>query len=166
MNMLELAWAYGVVFVLAALPFFEGYGVIALAIIAGLPQIPVILIALFGNILTVLLLILFMNKIREWRRKRKGDEAEKESSKKAIRAQKIWKRYGLPGLAIIGPLIVGSHLTAFMCLTLGGTKKSTSIWMVMSIVIWGLAFAGLTHLGVDFLGYEDKGFFKDLISND
>jgi Ca2+/H+ antiporter, TMEM165/GDT1 family len=166
MDILELVWAYGLVFVLAAIPFFEGYGVIALAIIAGLPAIPVILIALFGNILTVLLLILFVNKIKEWRRKRKGDGTEIEpSSKRAIRAQSIWRKYGLIGLVFIGPLFVGSHLTAFMCITFGGTKKSTSIWMISSIVVWGLVFALLTHFGVDILGYEDKGFFKDLISN-
>ncbi|WP_078548930.1 small multi-drug export protein [Litchfieldia alkalitelluris] len=162
MDMLELVWVYGVVFVLAAIPLFEGYGVIALAIIAGLPAIPVILIALFGNILTVILLILFMHKIKEWKRRR--DEEKKEPSKKAIRAQNIWKKYGLLGLAFIGPLFVGSHLTAFMCITFGGTKKSTSIWMITSIVVWGLVFAGLTHFGVDILGYEDKGIFKDLIS--
>lgn len=163
MEFVELLWAYLVVFVLAAVPFFEGYGVIALAIIAGLPAVPSILIALFGNILTVLLLILFVNKIKEWRRKRKSEDEEKNPSKRALRAQSLWKKYGLPGLAFIGPLFVGSHLTAFMSLSFGGTKKKTSIWMVASIVVWGLVFAVLSHFGVDILGYEDKGFFKDLI---
>jgi len=163
MEFMELLWAYLVVFVLAAVPFFEGYGVIALAIIAGLPAVPSILIALFGNILTVLLLILFVNKIKEWRRKRKGEGEEKNPSKRALRAQSLWKKYGLPGLAFIGPLFVGSHLTAFMSLSFGGTKKKTSIWMVASIVVWGLVFAVLSHFGVDFLGYEDKSFFKNLI---
>lgn len=166
MGFLDLLWAYILVFVFAAVPFFEAYGVIALAIFAGLPAIPVVLIALVGNILTVLLLILFVNKIKEWRKKRKGDEAEKEPSKRAIRAQNLWKKYGLPGLAFIGPLLVGSHLTAFMSISFGGTKKSTSAWMMASITVWALVFGVLTYFGIDFLGYGDRGFFNDMISND
>ncbi|MFE8700832.1 small multi-drug export protein [Cytobacillus sp. FJAT-54145] len=166
MGVLELLWAYIVVFVLAALPFFEAYGVIALSIFAGLPEIPVILISLFGNILTVLLLILFIDRIKEWRRKRKGEKVEKQPSKRALRAQNLWKKYGLPGLALIGPLFVGSHLTAFMSVTLGGQKKSTSIWMIISITVWGVVFALLSHFGVDFLGYEDRGILRDIIQND
>ncbi|WP_456274793.1 small multi-drug export protein [Bacillus sp. AK031] len=166
MEFFELLWAYAVVFILAAIPLFEAFGVITLGILAGLPVLPVVLISLFGNILTVLLLILFIDKIREWRRKRKGEKPEKQQSKRAVRAQNLWKKYGLPGLSLIGPLFVGSHLTAFMCVTLGGQRKKATIWMVTSITVWGLVFAILAHYGVDFLGYEDKGILKDLIDTD
>ncbi|WP_096153946.1 MULTISPECIES: small multi-drug export protein [Bacillus] len=166
MGYLEFLWAYIVVFVLAAIPFFEGYGVIALAIFAGLPVIPVVILAILGNILTVILLIIFINKLKEWRKKRKGEEEEREPSKRALRAQKLWQKYGLPGLAFIGPLIVGSHLAAFMSLSFGGTKKGTSIWMTTSIIVWSIVFAVLTHFGVDFLGYGDRGFFKQIIENE
>ncbi|MDX5474531.1 MAG: small multi-drug export protein [Bacillaceae bacterium] len=166
MELLEWIWPYILVFVLAAVPFFEGYGVIALAIFAGLPVIPVVIIGIIGNVLTVLLLIIFINKFKEWRKKRKGDEEVKEPSKRTLRAQKLWKKYGLPGLAFIGPLIVGSHLAAFMSLTFGGTKKSTSIWMIASITVWGIVFAILIHFGVDLFGYENRGYFRDMIEND
>ena len=163
MELLEWIWPYILVFALAAVPFFEGYGVIALAIFAGLPVIPVVIISLLGNVVTVLLLIIFINKIKEWRKKRKGDVKEQQPSKRTLRAQKLWRKYGLPGLAFIGPLIVGSHLAAFMSLTFGGTKKSTTIWMISSIVVWGIVFAILTHFGVDFLGYENRGYFRDMM---
>ncbi|RIW30713.1 DNA-binding protein [Bacillus salacetis] len=166
MEFLDYLWAYFIVFVFAAIPFFEAFGVITLGILAGLPAVPVILVSLVGNILTVLLLIVFINKFKEWRRKRKGEEAEKQQSKRAVRAQNLWNKFGMPGLAFIGPLFVGSHLTAFMCVTLGGQKKRTSIWMVSSITVWGIVFALLTHFGVDFLGYEDRGVLKDLIQVD
>jgi Ca2+/H+ antiporter, TMEM165/GDT1 family len=50
--------------------------------------------------------------------------------------------------------------------TLGGQKKMASIWMVTSITVWGLVFALLTHFGVDFLGYEDRGVLRDMIQMD
>ncbi|MBD8069830.1 small multi-drug export protein [Bacillus sp. PS06] len=155
MNVLEYLWAYVLVFILAAVPFFEGYGVVALAMIAGLSPIAAILIAIAGNVATVLLLIVFVEKIKAWRRKRKGGE-EKEPGKRMVRAQNLWNKYGLPGLALIGPLVVGSHITAFVSLTLGGTKQKVAVWMTASIVIWCIVFAVLVHFGVDFLGYADR----------
>ncbi|MFC0562509.1 small multi-drug export protein [Halalkalibacter alkalisediminis] len=155
MNVFDTLWMYVLVFILAALPFFEAYGVIPLAIIAGLAPVPVIILGLIGNIVTVLFVIVFANKIKEWRQKRKSGE-EKAPNKRTVRAQKLWKKYGLPGLAIIGPLFVGSHLTAFMCLTLGGAKKKTAYWMTASIVIWSVTFAVLVHFGIDLLGHNER----------
>ncbi|UOE95030.1 small multi-drug export protein [Alkalihalobacillus sp. LMS39] len=159
MNFVDTLWAYVLVFLLAAAPFFEAYGVIPLALIAGLSPIPVIILGLAGNIFTVYLVILFINKIKEWRKKKKGDDEEKAPTKRTIRAQKLWNKYGLPGLAMIGPLVVGSHLTAFMSLTFGGTKRKTAYWMTASIVIWSITFAILIHFGIDLLGFENRNYF-------
>ncbi|RKQ28128.1 small multi-drug export protein [Oceanobacillus halophilus] len=166
---MDLLFAYIVVFVLAAVPFFEAYAVIPLAVLTGLPAAPVIILGLLGNVLTVLVVIVFINKIKAWRRKRKANKEEKPESKRTVRAQRLWKKYGLPGLAMIGPMFVGSHLTAFMSITLGGTKKKTLYWMTGSIVIWSVTFTILLYFGIDFLGLEERGmvnyFNKEAISD-
>ncbi|WP_216831352.1 small multi-drug export protein [Alkalihalobacterium elongatum] len=161
MNLIDSLWVYVLVFIFAALPFFEAYGVIPIAMIAGLSPVPVIILGLVGNIVTVLLVVAFVNKIKEWREKRKKRKNEEDNSpnKRQQRAQKLWKKYGLPGLALIGPLIVGSHLTAFMSLTLGGAKKKTAYWMTASIVIWSFTFAILVHFGIDLLGHGERNLF-------
>ncbi|RYD02116.1 hypothetical protein N752_27075 [Desulforamulus aquiferis] len=64
----------------------------------------------------------------------------------------------MPGLAILGPLLVGSHLTAFMGVSLGENKQRTLYWMVISITLWSIVFSILAYLGVDFLGYKDHNF--------
>jgi Ca2+/H+ antiporter, TMEM165/GDT1 family len=155
-------WGYVLVFLLAAAPFFEGYGVIPIASIAGLSVFPVMILGLAGNILTVFLLILFINQIQNWRKKRKEGKELKES-KRSARAQTLWKKYGLPGLAMLGPLLVGSHLTALASMTFGGTKKATFAWVSTSITVWSIVFTVLLFLGVDFLGLENRGivsYFK------
>lgn len=159
-NMIETLWPYVLVFIFAALPFFEAYGVIPLAMLAGLSTVPVIILGLVGNILTVLLLIIFINKFKEWRQKRSKNKEEKSPTKRTIRAQNLWKKYGLPGLAIIGPLLVGSHLTALMSLTLGGTKKKTAYWMTASIILWSTTFAILFYFGIDLLGHKERNLFE------
>ncbi|WP_156288926.1 small multi-drug export protein [Oceanobacillus salinisoli] len=151
--------AYVSVFVLAAIPLFEAYGVIPVATIAGLSVLPVMVLGVVGNIATVLLVIVFINQIKNWRKKRKGNNDEK-TSKRSVRAQKLWGKYGLPGLAMLGPLVVGSHLTALMSITFGGTKRKTFYWMTASIITWGFVFTILILLGIDFLGLEERGFIN------
>lgn len=158
-QMLEWLWAYALVFLLSALPFFEALIIIPIAIIAGLSTIPTLLIGLIGNILTVLLVILFMDKIQAWRNRKKDPQAQ-EGNKRYRRARSIWNKFGLPGLAFIGPLFVGSHLTAFVSLLLGGTKKSVTFWMITSLVIWCVVTAVFAHYGVDLFGVGDRGYFN------
>ncbi|WP_336885157.1 small multi-drug export protein [Caldalkalibacillus salinus] len=159
--------------------------VIPIAIIAGLAPIPVLLLALLGNLATVILMIVFIDKIKRWRQNRKQAKVRNEEidtlnattiveteknnedtvvkeSKRERRARKIWGKYGLPGLAIIGPFFVGSHLTALMSMVLGGTKKHTAAWMLASITLWSVAFASLTYVGAEQLrvGIEEGTLYR------
>ena len=163
MSLLDSIWAYVLVFSLAAAPFFEAYAVIPLAILAGLPTVPVMIVGLAGNILTILLLLLFIQKIKEWTTKKRKNDEQKAPSKRSLRAQKLWEKYGLPGLAFIGPLFVGSHLTAFMSVTLGGTKKGTLYWMIASITTWSVVFSIFAYFGVDLLGRNEDSFLKEIL---
>ncbi|MBU9723840.1 MULTISPECIES: small multi-drug export protein [Bacillaceae] len=165
MEILHVFWPYILVFIFAATPFFEAFTVIPLGIFVGLPIVPVFILGITGNVLTVLLVILFINKIKEWRRKRSNTDEEKPTSKRALRAQTIWKKYGLPGLALIGPLFVGSHLTAFMSISLGGTKRKVAYWMTASMIIWSITFTILVYYGIDFLGIENRNLFDNINGN-
>src|SRR5690606_35175388 len=95
--------------------------------------------------------ILLIDRIKDWRRGRKGASENEKTSKRSLRAQKLLQKYGLPGLALIGPMLVGSHLTAFMSVILGGSKKSTANWMILSLVIWSVITAIFAHVGFDYL---------------
>jgi uncharacterized membrane protein len=154
---LTILWAYLIVFLLAATPFFEAIVIIPIAVAAGLPVIPVSLLAFLGNVATVLLVILMINQIQGWLTRRR--EAKGESSEPTMRqgrAKKLWNRYGLPGLAILGPLLVGSHLSAIMGMSFGGTKKQITIWMLASLSLWIIAVAIASHYGIGLL-FENTG---------
>lgn len=159
-----MAITYFIIFLLAAIPFLEIAAIIPIAIIGGVPAIPTITIALLGNLLTVLLLIVFLDKIREWRRKRKKKEDSGES-KKQKRARNIWDKYGLPGLAFIGPFFVGSHLSALLAITFGGSKKKTLVLMTASLIMWALLIGVAAHYGFDYFiaDEDDLGFITRLL---
>lgn len=154
---------YIIIFLLAAIPFFEIMAIIPIAIIGGLPVIPVMLVAFLGNLFTIILLILFLDKFREWRRKRKGKE--QEDSKRHKRARALWDKYGLPGLAFIGPFFVGSHLSALLALTFGGTKAKTLSLMTASLLTWTIVLGLAAYFGFDYFiaDEDDLGFITRLI---
>lgn len=144
-----MIYEYALIFIGAAIPWFEIALVIPLGIVWGLSPSMVMLVAFVGNMLTVLMLIIGFDKFRYWYTKRQ-EARGKAASKKSERAVRIWNKYGLPGLSLLGPILIGTHIAAFIGMTLGATKRNTTVWMVISIGVWTLVFGIVTALGFDF----------------
>ena len=140
---------YFLVFLGAAIPWFEIALVIPVGIISGLSPFWVMLLAFVGNMLTVLLLIIAFQKVKVWMESRKRKDG-KEDSKRTERGKRIWNKYGMPGLALLGPILIGTHIAAFIGLLFGASKLNTTIWMTISIALWTLVFGIATAMGFDF----------------
>src|SRR5699024_2242104 len=131
---------YKYLFVLlgAAVPWLEVAVVVPLGIVWGLSRFWVMIIAMLGNLMTLLLLCFGFDWIKVWynrRREKKGNKASKQSR----RAVALWNKYGLPGLAFLGPILIGTHIAAFIGMVLGAERRSMSLWIGVSIV-WVLIF--------------------------
>jgi len=169
------------VFFLAAVPLFELVTVVPLAIAGGLAPIPVAVLGFLGNLLTVVLLIIFADKVKRWWGARKlkrneikgqdemafqnGEEDTPEpESKKKKRARNLFSKFGLPGLTIFGPMIVGSHISALMAMSFGSKRQLVFIWMLISLVLWTIVSAVAASYGVAFFipNVEENGFLIKL----
>ncbi|QGG47709.1 small multi-drug export protein [Heliorestis convoluta] len=71
MSFLLDVWEYILVFLLAAVPWIEIGVIIPLSILNGLNPLLVGLVAFFGNLTTVYLLIIFIEKYQQWHSSRK-----------------------------------------------------------------------------------------------
>lgn len=143
-----MIYEYFMVFLGAAIPWMEIALVIPLGVVWGLSPFWVMVLAFVGNLLTVLALILGFDKFKIWHQKRQLEKG-KTPSKKSERAKSIMNKYGLPGLALLGPILIGTHIAAFVGMTLGATKRNTTIWLTVSIGLWTLIFGLGTALGFD-----------------
>ncbi|CUB19667.1 hypothetical protein BN2127_JRS3_01977 [Bacillus safensis] len=161
---MDIVWGYVLVFVLAALPFFEVIGVVPFAILSGLHPVTTAVIGFISNFLTVLFLIVFVDRFKAWWLKRKEEKGDEKGEKKQLRARKIWERYGLPGLALIGPFIIGSHLAALMCMSFGTKRKQVAVWMTVSLMMWTVLAASLTGAGFHYFAPDSNGLFGDIFS--
>lgn len=139
---------YFLVFLGAAIPWLEIALVIPVGILRGLSPFWVMTLAFVGNMLTVLILIIAFQKVKEWMEARKKKDGTGES-KRTERGKRIWNKYGMPGLALLGPILIGTHIAAFIGLLFGASKVNTTIWMTISIALWTLVFGIATAMGFD-----------------
>lgn len=158
----SLLIAYILVFVLSAIPLLEAFIVVPIGIVAGMDFALTNIIGVAGNIITLFLLLIMMDRIKQWYLK-KLENAGKEKNKKVQRAESLFRKYGIPGLAFIGPFFVGSHFTALMAVILGGSPKATFWWVTLSVIMWTMGISLLFQFGVDILGLEDRQFLNDFL---
>ncbi|UHA72235.1 small multi-drug export protein [Paenibacillus sp. 481] len=149
LNSIPEVWQYVALFILAALPWLEVIFVIPIGVVLGLSPLMVAIVGFLGNWITILLIGLLFHKFDQWREKR----GKSKSTAKWTRARKIWDRYGVPGLALLGPLLIGTDIAAFIALALGSPRRWVMIWMTLSLVFWTVLLTYASIYGIDFVQY-------------
>ncbi len=139
-------WQYGLVFVLAAIPLLEILVVIPIGIAIGLDPVAVAIAAFAGNVLPIYGICLAYDRLQSWL---EGDStADTEPAGRRKRATQLWNRYGLPGLALLSPVVTGVHLAAVFALGLGARTRNTLLWMTASIGLWTVIITAGSVLGL------------------
>jgi uncharacterized membrane protein len=145
-------WQYFILFLLALAPLLDVFLVVPLGIALGLQPVAVGIIGFAGNFLMVLIFGLFFKQFSKWKEKRRQKKGITTPSKRETRARRIWERYGLPGLALLAPGLVGTDLAALLALTFGSSRSRVITWMAVSLAVWTIA---LTIGSVYGFGYMD-----------
>lgn len=150
--------AYLVVLVAAATPWLEVLIVVPAGIVAGLPPVATAVVGAVGNVATLVPLVLGGDRVRRWWRRRRGDEDADpaRSIRRGARARRLFDRYGLPGLAALGPLLTGIHLAAIVALAAGADRRRALAWLAGGVVAWSALAAAATVLGVEALVDPDS----------
>lgn len=152
MTLVEQFGLFGV-FLGGAIPWLEAVTVIPVGLLLGLPPVAVVLAAVIGNLITVILATYFAAEIRRWIQTRRAAKGKDTASKRDGRALSVAKRWGLPGLAILGPLGIGTQLAAVVAVGLGFPARRTAIWVGSATILWSavitvLAMQGFTYVGL------------------
>lgn len=136
----------GVVFLISLVPFLEGYVAAALGIAVGFPAIPTILAASLGNWISVMAVVVLYDKVGKLRQ---GKPKKERSAKRMEKARALFNKYGVPGVALIGPFVFGHHLGALISLLSGSPKRYVTLWMTIGILVWTVGAGVLAMLGVN-----------------
>ncbi|MCL5950086.1 MAG: small multi-drug export protein [Candidatus Bathyarchaeota archaeon] len=143
MDIIQLLIVFG-------LGFLELWAAIPAGLALNLHPAVIIAVSSAGAIVAAAIVTVAGEKIRNrLLRWRYGGKDPKES-----RLGRLWNKYGIVGLGLLSPLLLGALIGAAVGSLLGGEKLRLLLWMSVGIVVWS---AGLTAAG--FFGIE---FFNSL----
>ncbi len=137
---LEQLGLFGV-FLAGAIPWFEAIAVVPAGIIFGLDPVLTVLFAAAGNIITIAVFAYGGGAIRKWiisKRVAKGKEPE---SPKFIKAQQAFDKYGIYGMAVLGPILIGTQFAATVAVAAGVKPLKVTALISTAMVIWAIAIA-------------------------
>lgn len=139
-----LQWA-GIV-IAGAIPFVESYLGSVIGVLAGLPLPIAIAMAVIGNLVTMVLVVLGAGAIRS----RVARDTPESPRRRKLRER--FDRYGVAGVSLLGQTILPSQITSGAMVSFGASRRAVIGWQVVSIILWGVAFGLLAHYGVTMIG--------------
>jgi hypothetical protein len=149
---LEQLGLFGV-FLAGAIPWFEAIAVVPAGILFGLDPVLTVISAAAGNIITIAVFAYGGGALRKWivaRRVAKGKEAE---SPQFVKAQQAFDKYGIYGMAVLGPILIGTQFAAAASVAAGVKPLKTTVLISSAMVIWAVAIAWvMVAFGVSVLG--------------
>lgn len=147
MNLEQLGY-FGI-FLAGAIPWFEAIGVVPVGILFGLDPVLTVIAASFGNIITIALFAYAGDRIRSWiiaRRRKKGIEPKAGRYEKA---QNAFDKYGIFGMAALGPILIGTQFAAAASVAAGVKPLKVTLLISIAMVLWAIGIAwGMTALGI------------------
>ena len=143
-----------------AVPFIEGEGAAGIGIIGGIPPVIAAIAAMVGNFVCVTILVLASSgarraivdrsRARELALAGGGSAADVDAPEDAGRGsarrekfQRAFERYGVPGVSLLGPLLLPTHFTATMLAASGIGKGRILVWQAVAIVGWTTVVAAI-----------------------
>lgn len=147
----------------AVIPYVEAEGGAILGIAAGLNPVVAIGAAIAGNALALAAIVTATSAVRSGitARRQTGTDAggvavieqdeEPAADPKRARMRRVFDRYGVPGVSLLGPLLLPSHVTAAAMVGFGAPKRTVLIWGIVAVGAWAILFGTIAYLGVSAL---------------
>ncbi|MGC3020386.1 MULTISPECIES: hypothetical protein [unclassified Brevibacterium] len=138
-----LQWA-GILLV-SAIPFVESYFGSVIGVAIGLHPVVAILMAVIGNVISMLAFVYGTGAIRDRATKNK----EPDESPKRQRLKRMFDKFGVPGVSLLGQTFLPSQITSSAMVGFGANRNVVAFWQVISIIMWGVLFGVLATLGIE-----------------
>lgn len=139
-----------------AIPFIEGEGAVSIGIIGGISPVIAAIAAIVGNFLCVLVVVIVSSGARQAvvnRSRAKSaalagagggtiDEPAADAADtgrgtaRREKFQRAFERYGVPGVSLLGPLLLPTQFTATMLAASGIGRARILLWQALAIIGW------------------------------
>jgi Ca2+/H+ antiporter, TMEM165/GDT1 family len=145
-------WQYLLVLLTAAVPVLEVLVVVPASVAAGLHPLPVAILAFAGNAATLTLVVLGSDRLAEWlegRAIRRGASGRtvRRTDRRRERIRRILARWGLPGMAVLAPLTVGTHVAALGAIAMRLPRRHVLTWSLGGLGAWTVVLTIVSATG-------------------
>lgn len=132
---------------MGAIPYVESHGASMVGVIVGLPAVVAFVLAVLGNLLCTMPLIVLAARVRA----RVTGGATKQLTPRQQKVRRAFDRFGVAGVSLIGPLLLPSQVTGPALISIGAPRRNVITWQTIAIVAWGALFTVLFSFGINLL---------------
>ena len=98
-----------------------------------------------GALLVAVVTLALGERARAWVIRRLGrDKVQRPDSL----VQRVWLRFGIPGLGFLAPVAIGVALSIALGLSFGAPARRLFLWIVIGIVFWCTVLTAAGSLGL------------------
>ena len=144
----DIVYKYILVFTTAAFKVLVG---IITGYLSNLSYTETVLLSTAGMMLTVSLLSFFGEKIKNFVQGRFFSDRKLFTKRNRLKVR-IWRKYGLVGVAILTPPLFTPIGGTLLAVSFGEHKRRIILTMLLSAVFWALAFGLLVYGFGDLVG--------------
>jgi hypothetical protein len=134
-------WGLLGVFIAAVIPFVDVIAVVPFANAFGLNPLGTVIAAVLGDSVVIFVFAYLGADIRKRiikRREAKGKTGESPKFEKAVR---MFDKYGIYGMAIAAPALIGTQIAAMASVAAGVKPLRASTLIIASTLIWSAGIA-------------------------
>lgn len=106
-------------------------------------------LTVLGMMTAIYAITFFGKSIRALALKMRGKKKRRIFTKKNRRNVRIWQKYGVPGIAILTPILLMPVGGAVLANAFGGNKKEIIKWMWLSCIGWTYPLTWLVQMLID-----------------
>jgi uncharacterized membrane protein len=137
---LEQLGLFGV-FLGGAIPWIEAISAVPAGILFGLDPILTVVFAVAGNIITITIFAYGGMSLRAWLRRRRVAKGKEPESPKFKKAKVAYEKYGIYGMAILDPILIGSPFSAAVSAAAGVKPLKVTLILSVAMMIWASVIA-------------------------
>jgi len=126
----------------------EAIAVVPSGIVLGLNPYSTVVAAVIGNAITIFVFAYLSGAIRQRIINRRLAQGKSGDSAKFEKALKAFDRYGIYGMAFLGPILIGTQFAAAASVAAGVKPLRASILITTSMALWA-SLIGIIVVALD-----------------
>ena len=100
--------------------------------------------AALGSIFSVVIVLAVGAPLRNWLLGLRKNKVENKESK----IQLTWNKYGVVGIGLLSPILVGAHIGAAFAVAMGAHPKKIMFWFSIGVVLWSIVAVAVSTAGL------------------